>query len=260
MKIRFDLQFIKDNWLYALLTSILSMFVSMLISYQFYKDFDRLLPFLFLTLIGCFLFLEFLLIIALQLWSNLIDVWFGNKKTTPTTEPAGMPLSNSFPIVQPVPVQMSTENYQDSNRHHDQVMANEKTELVNTLLAYVQHTMPPFVSEEYMSMLCEDIRRWSYDTAYRSSEPIRLKKDLTTNDLRHFIWNIGERLGQKNGYDGDCRARFVSSMFPEEFNGMDLSSIRNMRNSPHSGAIHIDEPLPGRYDFKYQREEQGTAV
>ncbi len=260
MKIRFDLQFIKDNSFYVMLTSIFSLFFSMLFSYQIYQDFGQLLPFLLLALVGCFLFVESLLIVALQLWSGLVEVWCHDKKVTPTATRKEVALSNSFPIIQPAPVQMSTENYQDSNRHHDQVLANEKTELVNTLLAYVQHTMPPFVSEEYMSMLCEDIRRWSYDTAYRSSEPIRLKKDLTTNDLRHFIWNIGERLGQKNGYDGDCRARFVSSMFPEEFNGMDLSSIKNMRNSPHSGAIHIDEPLPGRYDFKYQREEQGTSV
>jgi hypothetical protein len=31
----------------------------------------------------------------------------------------------------------------------------------------------------------------------------------------HFVWNIGERLGTKNGYNGYARADFIKAMFPD---------------------------------------------
>ena len=39
-------------------------------------------------------------------------------------------------------------------------------------------------------------KRKSEEYTY-SSIPIRLKQRLTTLDLRHFVWNIGERLGPR---------------------------------------------------------------
>ena len=79
--------------------------------------------------------------------------------------------------------------------------------------------------------------------------PIRLKQRLTTLDLRHFVWNIGERLGTKNGYNGYARADFIKAMFPDVMKDIEQDSIRNFKFQPNKGSIVIDEP--DEDDFRF---------
>ena len=68
------------------------------------------------------------------------------------------------------------------------------------------------------------------------------KQRLTTVDLHHFVWNIGELLGGKNDYSGYVRADFIKSMFLKIFMNMNLDSIRNFKFQPNKCSIVIDEP------------------
>ena len=82
--------------------------------------------------------------------------------------------------------------------------------------------------------------------------PIRLKSTLTTLDLRHFVWNIAERLGSKKDYTGEVRAIFIKRMFPDVMRDIELDSIRNFKFQPDTGNIVIDEPDKGDYHFHFE--------
>ena len=97
-------------------------------------------------------------------------------------------------------------------------------------------------------MCCVYLWHWSEEYTY-SPIPIRLKQRLTTLDLRHFVWNIGERLGTKNGYNGYARADFIKAMFPDVMKDIEQDSIRNFKFQPNKGSIVIDEPDEDDYHF-----------
>ena len=82
-------------------------------------------------------------------------------------------------------------------------------------MEYVTYTMSPYIYDnEELEKLCDAIRKWADDWRH-IPVPIRLKSTLTTLDLRHFVWNIAERLGCKKDYTGRVRADFIKRMFPD---------------------------------------------
>lgn len=104
------------------------------------------------------------------------------------------------PSVKPI----VTPDYRAICLEYEQRQMAERSELIEDIIEYVCRTMAPFVSETNMIRLCEEIRCWCSNPQYEPSE-ISLRDRLSTNDLCHFIWNIGERLGRNNGYGGECR-------------------------------------------------------
>ena len=117
------------------------------------------------------------------------------------------------------------------------------------IMDYARYTMSPYVYDnEELENLCEEVRHWSEEYTY-SPIPIRLKQRLTTLDLRHFVWNIGERLGTRNGYNGYARADFIKAMFPDVMKDIKQDSIRNFKFQLNKGSIVIDEPDEDDYHF-----------
>ena len=120
---------------------------------------------------------------------------------------------------------------------------------INAIMEYVTHTMSPYIYDnEELEKLCDAIRKWADDWQH-TPVPIRLKSTLTTLDLRHFVWNIAERLGSKKNYTGEVRAIFIKRMFPDVMRDIELDSIRNFKFQPDTGNIVIDEPDKGDYHF-----------
>ena len=118
---------------------------------------------------------------------------------------------------------------------------------ITAIMEYVTHTMSPFVYDNgELEKLCEDIKKWA-DNWRHNPVPI-----LTTLDLRHFVWNIAERLGSKKDYTGEVRAMFIKRMFPDVMKDIELDSIRNFKFQPDTGSIMIDEPDKGDYHFHYE--------
>ena len=127
-----------------------------------------------------------------------------------------------------------------------------RQDTISAIMEYVTHTMSPYIYDNgELEKLCDAIRMWADDWQHKPV-PIRLKSTLTTLDLRHFVWNIAERLGSKKAYTGEVRAMFIKRMFPDVMKDIELDSIRNFKFQPDTGSIMIDEPDKGDYHFHYE--------
>lgn len=143
-----------------------------------------------------------------------------------------------------------TDSYAMRCEQHKRQCELEKANLVGAIIDYVNYIMPPYVDEDSLVSLCGEIRMWAEDSAHKPAA-IQLKGKLTTVDLRHFVWNIGERLGKENGYDGTARAAFIKAMFPDVFKDTEIESIKNFKLNPKACRIPIDEPEDGNCAFHY---------
>lgn len=155
---------------------------------------------------------------------------------------------------QPVILTSNPDTYAMRCEQHRRQCEQEKAGLVNAIMDYVNYIMPPYMDEESLASLCGEIRLWSEASTHKPAA-IRLKGKLTTVDLRHFAWNIGERLGKENGYDGTARAVFIKAMFPDVFKDTEIESIKNFKLNPRACRIPIDEPESGSYAFHYPYAE-----
>ena len=126
------------------------------------------------------------------------------------------------------------------------------SDTIDAIMEYVTHIMSPYVYDnDELEKLCDAIRKWADDWQH-IPVPIRLKSTLTTLDLRHFVWNIAERLGSKKDYTGRVRADFIKRMFPDVMRDIEQGSIRNFKFQPDMGNIVIDEPDKGDYHFHFE--------
>ncbi len=141
---------------------------------------------------------------------------------------------------------------------YEQRQTAERTELIEDIIEYAGRTMAPFVSEKNMIRLCDEIRCWCSNPQHEPSE-ICLRDRLSTNDLCHFIWNIGVRLGRNNGYSGECRAKFVKRMFALSLAEVELSSLKNMTKRTSADRIPLDEPAPGSLKFHYPKDDDSSV-
>ena len=127
-----------------------------------------------------------------------------------------------------------------------------RKDTIAAIMEYVTHTMSPYIYDNgELEKLCDTIKMWAGDWQH-IPVPIRLKSTLTTLDLRHFVWNIAERLGSKKDCTGEIRAMFIKRMFPDVMKDIELDSIRNFKFQPDTGSIVIDEPDKGDYHFHYE--------
>ena len=147
---------------------------------------------------------------------------------------------------------MERISYAQRCKEYEQEQEQQRLMMIAAIMDYARHTMSPFVyNNEELEKLCDEIQNWTEDYLYKPV-PIKLKQKLTTKDLRHFVWNIGERLGSKNNYSGQVRADFIKSMFPDIFMDINLDSIRNFKFQPNKGNIVIDEPDKDDWHFHYE--------
>lgn len=151
-----------------------------------------------------------------------------------------------------------TFDYRQICLEYEQRQAEEKAGLVESIIGYAGHTMSPFVSEENIVSLCNEIRCWCLNPEYKPSN-IALRVKLSTNDLCHSVWNIGERLGRDNGYDGECRACFAKRLFASALSKVDIPSLRNMTKTASSDRIPLDRPLPGSIGFRNYTAENSSG-
>ncbi len=148
-----------------------------------------------------------------------------------------------------ITAQNKEDSYIQRCKAYEQEQEQRRKETIAAILDYARYTMSPYVYDnEELENLCEEVRHWSEEYTY-SPIPVRLKQRLTTLDLRHFVWNIGERLGTRNGYNGYARADFIKAMFPDVMKDIEQDSIRNFKFQPNKGSIVIDEPDKGDYHF-----------
>lgn len=142
--------------------------------------------------------------------------------------------------------------YAQRCKEYQREQEQRRQNTIDAIMGYVTHTMSPYIYDnDELEKLLDAIRKWADDWQH-IPVPIRLKSTLTTLDLRHFVWNIAERLGSKNDYSGRVRADFIKRMFPDVMRDIEQDSIRNFKFQPDTGNIVIDEPDKGDYHFHFE--------
>jgi hypothetical protein len=177
-----------------------------------------------------------------------------------TSEPPSVP-SN----IQAIDLPSDSSLPSVSTSYSDRVVeyANEQAIKRATMLAaideYIDYWMPPFVSASDMPRLHEEVHRWADNPGYLPSEGISCT-ELSTYDLRHFAWNIAERLNIYGGYDGDKRARFIKALFPVPLQDIEIASLKNFRVTTYGDKIDLDIPEKGKTDFHYLTDVEEHAA
>ena len=142
--------------------------------------------------------------------------------------------------------------YAQRCKEYQREQEQRRQNTIDAIMGYVTHTMSPYIYDnDELEKLLDAIRKWADDWQH-IPVPIRLKSTLTTLDLRHFVWNIAERLGNKKDYSGRVRADFIKRMFPDVMRDIEQDSIRNFKFQPDTGNIVIDEPDKGDYHFHFE--------
>ena len=114
--------------------------------------------------------------------------------------------------------------------------------------------MSRFLYEEDLYKVIEAVKEWSNDTNYTPIAINRFKETVENIPLRHFVWNIAERLGKRD-YTMAMRIAFVKALFPKPFEDLDYSTLKNLKAPCSNDVIPIDEPDNGGYDFHDVTEE-----
>lgn len=175
------------------------------------------------------------------------------------TEPSDDTESEPEPQTSPLPSEpIMPFDYRQICLEYEQRQAAEKAGLIESIIGYAGHAMSPFVSEENIVSLCNEVQCWCLNPEYKPSD-IALRGRLSTNDLCHFVWNIGERLGRDNGYDGECRAGFAKRLFASALSKVDIPSLRNMTKTASTDRIPLDRPLPGSIGFRNYTAENSSG-
>ena len=97
--------------------------------------------------------------------------------------------------------------YAQRCKEYQREQEQRRKNAINAIMEYVTHTMSPYIYDnEELERLLDAIRKWADDWQH-IPVPIRLKSALTTLDLRHFVWNIAERLAARK----TIRAKYAPS-------------------------------------------------
>ena len=171
----------------------------------------------------------------------------GTSKSQGTLPVVGEKLSEpTTPQVEPV--QYTHDDYTKCVEAQEKKEQEEKARRTKVILDYSHRTMARFLYEEDVNILVEEIRKWLEDCNYVPTAINRFKVKVENIPLRHFIWNIAERIG-KQEYNLAMRIAFVKALFPKPFATLDYSTLKNIKAPCAADVIPIDEPANGGYDF-----------
>ena len=132
-----------------------------------------------------------------------------------------------------------------------QRLSEKKKQELSAITEYVNYIMAPFIAPADMEAFTNEILSFATNADYKPKPWKGLKGTLTSFDVRHLIWNITARLGLGKGkpYSTDICAQFIMTMFPDICEGLDFSTLRNLRVTSQTDKIHLDEPKPDSFDF-----------
>ena len=148
----------------------------------------------------------------------------------------------------------SHEDYAKCVETQEKEAQEEKNKRIKAVLDYTHRTMSRFLYEEELHKVIEAVKEWSNNFNHTPTAINLFKENVENIPLRHFVWNIAERLGKRN-YTMAMRIAFIKALFPKPFEGLDYSTLKNLKAPCSNDVIPIDEPANGRYDFHDVAEE-----
>lgn len=176
------------------------------------------------------------------------------KKNVVEAEPATEQEQPKQTLPQTESAQYSHEDYAKRVEAQEKEAQEIKEKRTRAVLDYVHRTMSRFLYEEDLYKVIEAVKEWSNDTNYTPIAINRFKETVENIPLRHFVWNIAERLGKRD-YTMAMRISFIKALFPKPFEGLDYSTLKNLKAPCSNDIIPIDEPANGGYDFHDVTEE-----
>ena len=174
------------------------------------------------------------------------------KKNVVEAEPVTEQPMHTLP--QTEPVKYSHEDYAKCVEAQEKEAQEEKKKRTRAVLDYVHRTMSRFLYEDDLNKVIEAVKEWSNDTKYTPTAINRFKETVENIPLRHFVWNIAERLGKRD-YTMAMRIAFVKALFPKPFEGLDYSTLKNLKAPCSNDVIPIDEPNTADGSFHTGKEE-----
>ena len=151
-------------------------------------------------------------------------------------------------------VEYSHEDYAKCVEAQEKEAQEEKDRRTRAVLDYTHRTMSRFLYEEDLNAVIDAVKEWSNDCDYKPNPINRFKEKIENIPLRHFVWNIAERLGKRE-YTMAMRIAFIKALFPKPFEGLDYSTLKNLKAPCSNDVIPIDEPNTADDSFHTGKEE-----
>lgn len=207
--------------------------------YEYVKDY---IP-IFLLLLGLFVLIRMI----------IISFTMGKNKTTFKPKPQQQ-LHPADTAIGRATDDTPISNEKDKNdiirELHQQQIIKRRQQVMECVIDYVELTMAPYMITDELHTLCDNIKNWDVSKEFDLS-PTITNGQLSTLDLRHLAWNIGERFK----WNGEERATFIKRTFPYEFRDLEIKSIRRNLRQQGSCAIPLDIPEKGDYKFHISSEQ-----
>ena len=153
--------------------------------------------------------------------------------------------------------QYSHEDYAKCVEAQEKEAQEEKDKRTRAVLDYVHRTMSRFLYEEDLYKVIEAVKEWSNNTNYTPTAIKRFKENVENIPLRHFVWNIAERLGKRD-YTMAMRIAFVKALFPKPFEGLDYSTLKNWLKD--AGITKHITFHCSRHSFACLQLDAGTSI
>jgi hypothetical protein len=155
--------------------------------------------------------------------------FFRNKmKSTPSTEK----------IQENIIEQASLEEIRNKQLQNK---AKEQEEKLNIAFNYTRKTFAPYVSDEHIETLCENLQLYANKLSFDKLQSIKTNKELSTIDIFHFGWNIWNHFKVSKQIDV---AYFLKKVFPDILKEVEVETIKShLKDDDLKGIIKICENL-----------------
>ena len=136
--------------------------------------------------------------------------------------------------------------YETIRKQHQTEKEDMDKAMLSAIQQYIEITLSPYMKDAALTLLYNNVYLW-YHSKKATLVPVCTDGTLSTLDLRHLVWNIGERCGWK----GEHRARFIKLSFPSELKDVEVETIRRNLRQKGTCKIKIDVPENGSFAFHY---------
>ena len=134
----------------------------------------------------------------------------------------------------------SDVSLEEIRNEQQQNIAKEQEDILNVALDYTRNSFALYFSDEYLDILCQNVRAYMNKLDEKELKPVKVK-ELSALDLRHFGWNIWNYFKPRNQMD---IANLLKIVFPDVFKGVEVKSIkRHLKDDELKGVIKIQEKL-----------------
>lgn len=164
-------------------------------------------------------------------------------KRHPVSKAIDTSMQTFIPVVNDA---QAAEVYEAIRQQHELEKANIDKAILAAIKLYIDLTLSPYMKDTSLSLLYNNVYLWHHDKEAVLT-PVDADGHLSTLDLRHIAWNIGERCGWK----GEDRARFIKQSFPIEMKDLEIETIRRNLRQKGTARILLDVPEKDSFEFHY---------